>query len=804
MTATVYPLPRETRESAVLAGNGTVGPFGPSLYKIFDTVDVKVFAKALGETVFSDVTSGCTIAKVNPANAYDFFTVTFGASVPATTAWHHQARRVAERSVAVTKGGTLDSNQLEKELSKQASVESEVRRDLDRAVSVQPGTDPIVVIPGADGELAKFEDGNLVPGPNADEIEADAAAAAASAAAAAGSATIATTQAGIATAQAGVATTKSAEAAVSAGILASLVAGFGAIWTTILQTTTTAAAWVALSVTGYSGTRTAIKSMTPAAGMTVFLTELGRFGAFECKAGAQPYVDPQEGVYFASNTAGFYFERKHKPRLHVAWFGAKNDNSADAQPAIQAAINLAVLMGAAITEGPVGAVYGPPGRYQTGATITIPKSINFRLEGTILYTPSVGDAVLITDAFTNQHTFYSVFIAGIRMVNGNAVIPTSINGAGANGLQIRRAQFSKIHVGQIIGFTRYGVWLNSSNDAYVGQHIQDNDLVLDQLSYCGAGLLAQSVSAANGAVQVNRIDIQNAFSNFRDVDLGVTGDSNTNHNQVSIAALDVPGAGGSELRVFGSYNKIDLGFVDTGGTVRFEVGSVSNRIWIGRAEANVTYVDAVGAGSTNIAIFADGTRRVGTERFKTALTGNEPIAIESTDSGASFAQLLEFYRNSSTPAANDGLFGIMAKFNNDALTKTIGGRIRTDAPSVAAGNENLRWIFDTIVGGALATRLIIWQGLVVGNPASGDKGLGTINIEGSYYIAGTKVVGAQQTGWAVGTGTALKGAFAAYAGQTHTGAYVQATVQALDDATRNASQRVKAIEDALRAHGLIN
>lgn len=39
---------------------------------------------------------------------------------------------------------------------------------------------------------------------------------------------------------------------------------------------------------------------------------------------------------------------------------------------------------------------------------------------------------------------------------------------------------------------------------------------------------------------------------------------------------------------------------------------------------------------------------------------------------------------------------------------------------------------------------------------------------------------------------------------THTGAYVQATIQALDDAAKNASQRVLALEAMLRTHGLIN
>ena len=111
---------------------------------------------------------------------------------------------------------------------------------------------------------------------------------------------------------------------------------------------------------------------------------------------------------------------------------------------------------------------------------------------------------------------------------------------------MRRAQFSRIRVGQIIGFTKYGAWLNSSNDVFTGQHVQDNDLRFDQLSYCGAGLYAESASAADGAVQVNHITIQNSFSNFRDVELGDSGDTNTNHNIVSIAALDAPGAGGSD------------------------------------------------------------------------------------------------------------------------------------------------------------------------------------------------------------------------------------------------------------------
>lgn len=77
------------------------------------------------------------------------------------------------------------------------------------------------------------------------------------------------------------------------------------------------------------------------------------------------------------------------------------------------------------------------------------------------------------------------------------------------------------------------------------------------------------------------------------------------------------------------------------------------------------------------------------------------------------------------------------------------------------------------------------------------------DVATSYKVAGTKVVGVQEAGWTAGTGTANKGAFATYAGQDVSAAYVEAEAQATDNAAKANSQRIKAIEDALRAHGLI-
>jgi len=154
MTATPYPYPRETRESSILVGNGTVGPYGPSLFSVFDVADVMVLMKNAGEDRFSDVTLDATVTKSTGA-AFDTFSVTFDNPVLATSAFVFQSRRMHERQTAVTKGGALSANELEKELSKQGTTLEELRRDVDRGVAFQPDFDgdPRLPAPEADKVL---------------------------------------------------------------------------------------------------------------------------------------------------------------------------------------------------------------------------------------------------------------------------------------------------------------------------------------------------------------------------------------------------------------------------------------------------------------------------------------------------------------------------------------------------------------------------------------------------------------------------------------------------------------------------
>lgn len=79
-----------------------------------------------------------------------------------------------------------------------------------------------------------------------------------------------------------------------------------------------------------------------------------------------------------------------------------------------------------------------------------------------------------------------------------------------------------------------------------------------------------------------------------------------------------------------------------------------------------------------------------------------------------------------------------------------------------------------------------------------------ISVSTSYSVNGTKVVSERVTGFTAATGTALKGAFDAGATFTVSPTYTQTEVQLLARALVAARQRIKALEDAMRSHGLIN
>ncbi|ECX7132885.1 phage tail protein [Salmonella enterica] len=79
-----------------------------------------------------------------------------------------------------------------------------------------------------------------------------------------------------------------------------------------------------------------------------------------------------------------------------------------------------------------------------------------------------------------------------------------------------------------------------------------------------------------------------------------------------------------------------------------------------------------------------------------------------------------------------------------------------------------------------------------------------LNVTTSYSVGGKKVVGARQTGWTAATGTANKGAFNADLTFAVSDTYTQSEIQDIANSLIAERRRTKALEDALRAHGLID
>jgi len=90
-------------------------------------------------------------------------------------------------------------------------------------------------------------------------------------------------------------------------------------------------------------TRAGLKALVAAAGRRAHLAEGGRAGNFVCRSGSTP-TDPLEGIYIASNTSGFYWEREWDGiNAKPEWFGAViNSNASGAGAANKAAIEAVI------------------------------------------------------------------------------------------------------------------------------------------------------------------------------------------------------------------------------------------------------------------------------------------------------------------------------------------------------------------------------------------------------------------------------------------------------------------------------
>ncbi|EKA0987414.1 phage tail protein [Cronobacter sakazakii] len=137
-------------------------------------------------------------------------------------------------------------------------------------------------------------------------------------------------------------------------------------------------------------------------------------------------------------------------------------------------------------------------------------------------------------------------------------------------------------------------------------------------------------------------------------------------------------------------------------------------------------------------------------------------------------------------------------------------RITANTNSISSLSSRVTATEDDVSG--LTTRVTTAEGNItslqgdyVSKSATATQGLASpLNVTTSYSVNGTKVIGARQTGWTAATGTSLVGAFNASQTYSASTTYTQSEISALATGVVQARQRIKALEDALRAHGLIN
>lgn len=154
-----YPLPRSTRETEILQGDGGA-TYGPFAFKVFDIEDVRAYVRPDGAEDFLPASFAASKVADLP---FDDFMLTFAEALPETADYLVQSARLHHRDVSTTRGGAVSGRELEKELSKQGSVIEELRRDINR------GGIPVPAIPGRVPIIG--EDGRPRSGPFAADIE---------------------------------------------------------------------------------------------------------------------------------------------------------------------------------------------------------------------------------------------------------------------------------------------------------------------------------------------------------------------------------------------------------------------------------------------------------------------------------------------------------------------------------------------------------------------------------------------------------------------------------------------------------
>lgn len=119
-------------------------------------------------------------------------------------------------------------------------------------------------------------------------------------------------------------------------------------------------------------------------------------------------------------------------------------------------------------------------------------------------------------------------------------------------------------------------------------------------------------------------------------------------------------------------------------------------------------------------------------------SGLTPLTLTSTDAGATEGPIVDAFRDSASPAANDLIAALHASGRSSTGVKRQFAKILAQILDATNASEDATLLLQTIVAGTLATRASLGQGLFMAGATGGDPGAGKVNATG-LQVNGTEI-----------------------------------------------------------------
>jgi hypothetical protein len=507
-----------------------------------------------------------------------------------------------------------------------------------------------------------------------------------------------------------------------------------------------------------ASSRTVLKALDTTIFTSAMLAEAGREGLFVWKAGdysARITADTQEGVYIKANaiasTAGAWV--RTYSRLSVEFFGASTAATATANTtAIQAAVNFA--------QSYTGYLFFPA-LYSINGTITV--SNNVVLEGVSAFTSGIttttGAAISLVPStlILNNNTWYGFrylsiistdagarygieyvssgneYLSNWEMVgcylsgtSGGASFDSTASAVGIFSCTIRRNWFNNGMVLKDIGDS-VTILENTINGNGIGVQVNGvkggaRQLVLRNNNITTLSECVYLLNVTGAIIDSNWMETPSYLGNYT----GTTGAllyaqaspntriiRNTIQPLASVGGGFVPAGYSIRLNTSGAGSSISDNFIAIGGTGHIQIGAgITGTLidWNNNFDVTAVVTDA-GTGTFGTSNAPGIFNQLMTFRTGTAFAS--VVSFESTEPGAGNGPMVDIYRNSASPANNDGL-GVLGWFGNNSTPNKInyqyiGGTII----NATAGAETSQMNFAAYVGGTLAVRMSVGTNIVM-------------------------------------------------------------------------------------------